>query len=118
MNGIAGSKNRSTGGIWLRFEGGVGFLAIGSQTLPFWMNSGALRELARAYDETVSFCWFAKELATGFDDFSYAMSFELVGTQRFDATTDCPAFGFETSRGFVVSAGLTSRGNTRRRFDL
>ncbi|KZV18326.1 hypothetical protein F511_19214 [Dorcoceras hygrometricum] len=61
---------------------------------------------------------FARELATRFDDVSYAMSFELVGTQRFDATTDCPAFGFEASQGFVVSAGLTSRGNTRRRFDL
>ncbi|KZV53360.1 hypothetical protein F511_06502 [Dorcoceras hygrometricum] len=61
---------------------------------------------------------FARELATRFDDVSYATSFVLVRTQRFDAMTDCPAFGFETSREFVVSAGLTSRGNTRRRFDL
>ncbi|KZV47990.1 hypothetical protein F511_28701 [Dorcoceras hygrometricum] len=59
---------------------------------------------------TVACSWFARELATGFDDISYAMSVELVETQRFDETTDCPAFEFETSRGFAVSAGLTSRG--------
>ncbi|KZV16507.1 trafficking protein particle complex subunit 11 [Dorcoceras hygrometricum] len=30
---------------------------------------------------------FARELATKFDDISYATSFELVGTQRFDSTS-------------------------------
>ncbi|KZV22819.1 ATP binding protein [Dorcoceras hygrometricum] len=34
-----------------------------------------------------------EKLATGFDDVSYATSFELVETQRFNATSGCPVFG-------------------------
>ncbi|KZV18166.1 hypothetical protein F511_35711 [Dorcoceras hygrometricum] len=99
------------------------------ETWSFW------RKLVESYQSLLARCCFTKtsssvksgnpdvnlvceRVSDWIDDVSYAMSFELVGTQRFDATTDCPAFGFETSRGFVVSAGLTSRGNTRRRFDL
>ncbi|KZV17625.1 hypothetical protein F511_16981 [Dorcoceras hygrometricum] len=77
-----------------------------------------IRWMSTPVNFTVARSWFARELATGFDDVSYAMSFELVRTQRFEATTDCPSFGFETSWWIVVSADLTSRGNTRRRFDI
>ncbi|KZV58537.1 G-protein coupled receptor,GTPase activator [Dorcoceras hygrometricum] len=101
---------------------------------------------------------FARELATRFDDVSYATSFVLVGTQRFDATSGTsfcilnqsqeatsfwlvvhpvvwlssfwdlrtsrwlvkqrPVEGFETSRWFVVSAGLTSSGSNPTSFCL